>query len=114
REPAEFCKGNSLPRYYAPHNFRIPIEGAAAMATQSPGFSVPLADLAATLLAQREISPRARTIAEFVLGLVPDAAIVVYAVHDQEAPEWKPEALLGEVSMQEPTVDFTAGTLGAL
>jgi len=84
------------------------------MATQSPGFSVPLADFAATLLAQREISPRARIIAQFVSGFVPEAAVVVYAIHDQDEPAWKPEAVLGEIAMQESIVEHGAGTLGAL
>ena len=84
------------------------------MATQSPGFSVPLADLAATLLGQQEVSPRARSIAAFVMGLLPEVAVVVYAVHDQDEPEWKPAAVLGEVALQEASVEFAAGTLGAL
>src|SRR5512140_3862146 len=84
------------------------------MATQSPGFSVPLADFAAMLLAQREITPRARIIAEFVAGIVPDVAVIVYAVHDQDAPEWKPEAIYGEVALQESTVEYNEGALGAL
>src|SRR4051812_21554439 len=84
------------------------------MATQSPGFSVPLAELAASMLAQREISPRARVIAEFVSGLIPEAGVVVYAIHDQDAPEWKPEAVLGEVAMADQVVEHTAGALGAL
>jgi RND family efflux transporter MFP subunit len=82
------------------------------MATQSPGFSVPLADFAATLLAQREITPRARIVAEFIGGLVPDTAVIVYAVHNQDAPEWKPEALFGEVALQDPVIEHEAGTLG--
>src|SRR5437868_8120349 len=84
------------------------------MATQSPGFSVPLAEFAATLLAQREVGPRARSIAEFVSGLIPEAAVVVYAIHDQDEPAWKPESLLGELAMQESIVEYGAGTLGAL
>ncbi|MBI2677538.1 MAG: efflux RND transporter periplasmic adaptor subunit [Candidatus Koribacter versatilis] len=84
------------------------------MATQSPGFSVPLAEFAATMLAQREISPRARIIAEFVSGFIPEAAVAVYAIHDQDEPAWKPEALLGEIAMQDTVVEYSAGTLGAL
>lgn len=84
------------------------------MATQSPRFSVPLADFATALLAEREVAPRARRIAEFLAGLLPETSVVVYAVYDQDAPEWSPAAVLGEVSMQEPVVEFGAGTLGAL
>src|SRR6266404_1105005 len=85
------------------------------MATQSPGFStIPIAEFAATLLAQREVRPRARIIAELVSVLLPDAAIVVYAVHDQDSPDWKPEALVGEIALQDAAVEYTAGTLGAL
>src|SRR3954463_8451457 len=84
------------------------------MATQSPGFSVPLAEFAATMLAQREISPRARIIAEFVSGFIPEAAVAVYAIHDQDDPAWKPEALLGEIAMQDAVVEYGDGTPGAL
>lgn len=84
------------------------------MATQSPGFSVPLAEFAASLLAEREVAPRARIIAEFFAGLLPDTAIVVYAVYDQSAPVWAPVAIHGEATLQEAAVEFRTGTLGEL
>jgi RND family efflux transporter MFP subunit len=84
------------------------------MATQSPGFSVSLTEFAANLMRQREVGPRARVIAELVQALLPQAAIIVYAVHDQDAPTWKAEAHLGEVALQEQEIEFEAGTLGAL
>jgi len=82
------------------------------MATQSPGFSVPLAEFAASLLAEREVGPRARIIAEFIGGLVPETAVVVYAIQNQDAPEWMPAALRGEVALQDPVVAYEEGTLG--
>ncbi len=84
------------------------------MATQGPGFSVPLAELAVALLAQREVMPRARIIAEFVSRFFPEDAVVVYAVHDQETPEWKPEAMVGEIALADAVVAYDAGTLGEL
>jgi len=82
------------------------------MATQSPGFSVPLAEFAASLLAEREINPRGRLIAQFFASLVPDCAVIVYAIHDQDAPAWAPAAIQGEAALHDQVVEFTAGTLG--
>jgi len=84
------------------------------MATQSPGFSVPLAELASSLLAEREVGPRARLIAEFIAGVVPESAVILYAIHDQDAPEWMPATVRGEVTLQDQSVDFDSGTLGEL
>ncbi|HSE50313.1 MAG TPA: efflux RND transporter periplasmic adaptor subunit [Terriglobales bacterium] len=84
------------------------------MATQSPGFSVPLAELAASLLAEREVGPRARIVANFIAGMLPDTAVILYVVHDQNAPEWSAAAVQGEIALQDATVEFHAGTLGEL
>jgi RND family efflux transporter MFP subunit len=84
------------------------------MATQSPGFSVPLAEFAASLLGEREVGPRGRIVAEFIAGLIPDTAVIVYCVHDQQAPQWAPAALRGELALHDPVVEYNEGTLGAL
>jgi RND family efflux transporter MFP subunit len=84
------------------------------MATQSPGFSATLADFAGQLLAQRELAPRARIVAEYLVGFSPDVGIVVYAVLDQQAPLWEMQATAGEIALQEPAVEYEAGTLGEL
>ena len=83
------------------------------MATRRPASAVPLAELAATLLAQPEVTPRARVIADRVAELLPGTAAVVYVIQDQENPSWTAKATAGEITVGE-VLDFNAGTLGAV
>lgn len=83
------------------------------MATGRPAPAVPVAQIAAALLARPEVSARARVIAEYVCELVPETACVVYVVQDQNDPCWTAKATAGDVTVSE-TVDFGAGTLGAV
>ena len=84
------------------------------MATQRPAFAVSLAEFAAGLLSEREVTPRARLIAHHVAEMLPGAAVVVYAVEDQDAPVWRAKAAEGEIEVAESVVAFDAGTLGAI
>ena len=84
------------------------------MATQRPAFAVSLAEFAAGLLSEREVTPRARLIAHQVAEMLPGAAVVVYAVEDQDAPAWSAKAAEGEIQVAEQVVAFDAGTLGAI
>jgi len=81
------------------------------MATRRPAFAVPVADFAAALLARQEVIPRARVIADQVAQLLPDLAVVVYAIEDQGNPTWTAKATAGEITVAE-AMDFDAGTLG--
>jgi hypothetical protein len=54
------------------------------MATRRHTFVIPVAEIAAALLAQPEVVPRAQVIAEWAAELLPDAAAVVYVIRDQE------------------------------
>ena len=83
------------------------------MATRRPASAVPMAELAATLLAQPEVTPRARVIADRVAELLPGTAAVVYVIEDQENPAWTAKATAGEITVGE-VLDFNAGTLGAV
>jgi RND family efflux transporter MFP subunit len=76
-------------------------------------FAVDVAEFAATLLAQQEVAPRAQAIASKVSDLLPDTAVVVYVIADQESPNWTAKATAGEITVPE-TVEFDAGTLGAV
>jgi RND family efflux transporter MFP subunit len=83
------------------------------MATRRPASAVQVAELAATLLAQPEVAPRARVIANRVAELLPDAAVVVYVIPDQENPAWTAKATAGEITVGE-VPDFNGGTLGTV
>ncbi len=83
------------------------------MATKRPEFAVPVAELAATLLAQQEVGPRARVIADQVAQLLPDTAAVVYVIEDQGAPTWSPKSTSGEITVT-GALEFETGTLGTV
>ena len=84
------------------------------MATQVPNSSLLVTELASRLLAEREVIPRARSIAAKVAELVPGAAVVLYVVEDPAAPDWTPKAILGDVRVPQRKVDWDAGPLGRL
>ena len=79
------------------------------MATQRPGFAVPLAEFAAGLLSEREVAPRARMTAHHVAEMLPGTGVVVYVVTDQETPAWTAKAAEGEIEVAASVVEFGAG-----
>lgn len=82
------------------------------MATQRPGFSVPLAEFAAALLAQQELLPRASLIAQQAAEALPEGvAVGVYALEDEGAI-WTLKAAVGEIGHQQQSFAGDAGTLG--
>jgi len=83
------------------------------MPSQRSAFAVPVAELAAALLARQEVTPRAQTVADEAAALLPETAVAVYVVADQEHPVWTAKATSGEITVSE-TVEFDAGTLGAV
>ena len=83
------------------------------MPTESPISAARLTEFAASLLSQREVMPRARLTAEQVADIIPDSAVVVYVIIDQNNPVWTPKAMAGEIAMGAEEVEFQAGTLGA-
>ena len=83
------------------------------MATQRSEFAVPVAGLAAALLARAEVGPRCQVIAKLVAQLLPGAAVVVYIIEDQGNPSWTAKAIAGEVSVA-AGMEFDTGTLGTL
>jgi RND family efflux transporter MFP subunit len=76
-------------------------------------FAVDVVEFAATLLGQQEAAPRAQVIANKVSELLPETAVVVYLIADQEIPVWTAKATAGEITVME-TVEFETGTLGAV
>jgi GAF domain-containing protein/multidrug efflux pump subunit AcrA (membrane-fusion protein) len=79
-----------------------------------PLFSVPLTDFAAALLSERELTPRARIVAQQVSELIPESAVAVYVVEDQEQPAWRLKAYVGDISLDSAEVPLDSGTLGAV
>ncbi len=83
------------------------------MATRRPGIAVPVAPFAAALLTQQEVGPRAQVIADQIAQLLPDIAVVVYVIEDQQNPSWTPKATAGEITVGHVT-EFDSGTLGTV
>jgi RND family efflux transporter MFP subunit len=77
-----------------------------------PVFSVPLTEFAAALLAERELTPRARVITRRVSELLPGSAVAVYVVEDQQAPAWRLKAYIGDISLDQAETPLESGTLG--
>jgi RND family efflux transporter MFP subunit len=85
------------------------------MATQGPGVAIDIAAFSAQLLGNREVSPRARLIAQAVTDLLPGTAASVYLTTTLDGEEgWAAQATSGEVSVAEPFVPLAQGTLGNL
>src|SRR5437899_12915640 len=84
------------------------------MATQSPGFTTSFAEFAAALLAERELVPRARVVAEQVELLLPDSAVVIYAIEDQASPASRAVAATGQISVHHEIIELGKGTLAAI
>lgn len=84
------------------------------MATQRPGLSVPLTEFAAALLAEREVVPRAHITAQQIAEIFPGMGVVVYALEEGEAgKQWSPKAKF-EISLNDASVPYESGTLGAM
>ena len=83
------------------------------MATHRPAFSAPLTEYAASLLAERELAPRAKIAARQVRELLPGSSVHVYVIEDQEAPVWRLKAVEGEVTPEVESA-YDHGVLGLL
>lgn len=61
------------------------------------------------------MSPRARVFAQFVAGLLPDCAVIVYTLGVSEGTKiWQPRAVAGEAAISEEAIGAESGLLGAL
>jgi RND family efflux transporter MFP subunit len=83
------------------------------MAIRRPEPSVSVAEFAAALLGEQETAPRAQVTADRVRELLPDGAVVVYVVGDQQSPAWTAKGTAGEVTVAEG-MGFHEGTLGVV
>jgi RND family efflux transporter MFP subunit len=85
------------------------------MVTQGSVLAIDLAAFSAQLLENREVSPRARIIAQAVAGLFPAAATNVYLLSTLDRGQvWVPQATAGEVSVHDSSVPVEQGTLGMI
>jgi RND family efflux transporter MFP subunit len=85
------------------------------MATQGSVVAIDLAAFSAQLLDDREVSPRARIIAQAITDLLPGTAANVYLLATlDEGQVWAPQATAGEVSVPDSSVPAEQGTLGLI
>jgi GAF domain-containing protein len=78
--------------------------------------SLDLSFLSSSLLSEREVAPRARSLARFVAELFPESAVNVYTLeaHEDAATYWSPKATVGEVSIHDEMIESNSGLLGRL
>jgi RND family efflux transporter MFP subunit len=74
-----------------------------------------LSPLSTQLLAEQEVSPRARAFARFVANLLPDCAVSVYTfAGDENTNFWVPRAVVGDAAIHEEAITAESGLLGTL
>jgi RND family efflux transporter MFP subunit len=84
------------------------------MTIQSPDLVLDIAAISARLLEAQEIAPRARTVADALVALLPASAINIYLLSNTAEREcWTVRATVGEAAPDE-TVPLETGTLGLL
>jgi RND family efflux transporter MFP subunit len=85
------------------------------MVTQGSVLAIDLAAFSAQLLETREVSPRARIVAQAITDLFPTAGVNVYLLTAvDEGHIWAPQATAGEVSVHDSSVPAEQGTLGMI
>ncbi len=85
------------------------------MASSEQESVLDLAPLSTQLLAEQEVSPRARTFAKYVASLLPDCAVSVYTLASRDGADvWLPRAIVGEASIHEEWITAESGLLGTL
>lgn len=82
------------------------------MATQAAARSNTVADLAAKLLSEREVIPRAQIIVGYLSQSFADAAIVLYLLERSgNKTEWRQKAAKGSISLPKSLLPHDSGTL---
>jgi RND family efflux transporter MFP subunit len=85
------------------------------MATQGSAQAIDIAVFSGQLLAHREVSPRARIVAEAVADLLSGSACTVYLLAtSDEGQVWAPQATAGDASIPDALIPANEGTLGIL
>jgi len=85
------------------------------MATQGSAQAIDIAVFSGQLLAHREVSPRARIVAEAVADLLSGSACTVYLLAtSDEGQVWAPQATAGDASIPDALIPANEGTLGTL
>jgi RND family efflux transporter MFP subunit len=74
-----------------------------------------LSELSTQLLAEQELTPRARVFARFVSSLLGDSAVSVYTIGvDGDTSFWVPKATVGEATIHEQAISLDSGLMGSL
>jgi RND family efflux transporter MFP subunit len=85
------------------------------MATQGPGVAIDIVTFSAQLLENREVSPRARILAQAITDLLLGTAANIYLIATlDEGQGWAAQASAGDVSVEEAFVPIAQGTLGTV
>ena len=79
----------------------------------NPTVAFPAGEIAASLLAELQIGPRARIIAQGIVDALGDAAAAVFVVEDAEASLWSAQATAGDISVDRGPIAVNSGAAGA-
>ncbi|HTA58518.1 MAG TPA: GAF domain-containing protein [Candidatus Baltobacteraceae bacterium] len=83
------------------------------MASQEQESVLDLLPLSLNLLAEQEVTPRAKVFARFVSELIADAAVSVYTLASvDEKAVWVPRATVGEAKLHNEEIPAESGLLG--
>ena len=84
-----------------------------ALASQEQESVLDLLPLSLNLLAEQEVTPRAKVFARFVSELIADAAVSVYTLASvDEKAVWVPRATVGEAKLHNEEIPAESGLLG--
>ena len=85
------------------------------MASQEQESILDVSSLSATLLAEQEVAPRARTFVRFVGELLTQPAVTVYTLgSDGDASYWIPKGTVGDAKVHDQAIPKNSGLLGVL
>ena len=85
------------------------------MSSQEQKSILDLSALSSTLLAEQEVSQRARALAQFAAEFLPDSAVSVYTLAGEaNAAYWTPRATVGEATLHGSSISSDSGLLGRL
>jgi len=110
-----YCEKNSAtPGQEQDTILRIPdfdvLEGSQLA---NPTVAFPIAEIAAALLPELQIGPRARTIAQSIVDALGDSAVAIFVVDDAEATLWSAQATAGDISVDRGPIAVDSGVMGA-
>src|SRR5580704_4953379 len=84
-----------------------------AVRLANPAVAIPVAEIAAALLADLETGPRARIVAQSIVDVLGDVGVAVFVVDEADPTLWSVKAIAGDISVDSAPLAVDSGVLGA-